>query len=81
MLRKILLGTLAAVAALVLVAAMRIGPRNIVGMLRYDQRREGVRRVGEPAPDVALLRLDGVPTRLSTVVGGRPLVLVFGSYT
>jgi tetratricopeptide (TPR) repeat protein len=36
--------------------------------------------VGHPAPDVELLRPDGTAFRLSSL-RGRPLVLVFGSYT
>ncbi len=59
-----------------------IGPRNLVGMIRYDQRRDGTLRVGDRAPDVELLALDGVSRiRLSASIGGQPLVLVFGSYT
>jgi hypothetical protein len=75
------------IAAFILVAAgalvvVRIGPRNIIGMLRYDQRREGDLRVGDAAPDVALIGLDGATeVRLRDHVGHRPLVLIFGSYT
>ncbi len=63
-------------------AVFRIGPRNVVGMLRYDQREEGTLKVGNAAPDVSLVALDGrtrVP--LAASVGDKPLVLVFGSYT
>jgi hypothetical protein len=60
---------------------MRIGPRNVIGMLRYDQRHEGRLRVGDPAPDVVLTALDGTPKRLLGESGDRPVVLVFGSYT
>jgi hypothetical protein len=73
-------------AVLVLAAAgvtyMIGGPRNLIGMLRYDQRREGDLKVGDRAPDVTLLSLDGktrVP--LSTRLGERPTVLIFGSFT
>ena len=59
----------------------RIGPRNIIGLLRYDQRHEGRLRVGDPAPDVTLTALDGTPRRLLAGSGDRPVVLVFGSYT
>ena len=59
-----------------------IGPRNIYGMLRYDQRREGPLEVGEKAPDIALVGLDGVsPVRLKDHMGDKPLVIIFGSYT
>ncbi len=51
-------------------------------MLRYDQREEGTLKVGHVAPDVELLALDGVtPVRLKDSVGGKPLVIVFGSFT
>lgn len=59
----------------------RIGPSNIIGMLRYDQREEGSLRVGDPAPDVVLTGLDGQPVHLKERFGGKPVVLVFGSYT
>ena len=59
----------------------RIGPRNIIGMLRYDQREEGDLKVGDPAPDAALVDLEGQRVRLKERFGGKPVVLVFGSYT
>ena len=53
--------------------AWRIGPRNIIGMIRYDQRQEGKLKAGDAAPDVALVSLDGkTPIRLSEHVGGKP---------
>jgi hypothetical protein len=58
------------------------GPRNLIGMLRYDQREEGKLRVGDRAPDVTLVALDGsTPVRLSSQLGGKPTVLIFGSFT
>jgi hypothetical protein len=58
------------------------GPRNLIGMLRYDQREEGSLRIGDRAPDVMLLELDGkTPVRLSERLGVRPTVLIFGSFT
>jgi hypothetical protein len=59
----------------------RIGPRNVIGMLRYDQREEGDLKVGDPAPDVVLAALDGGKVCLRDRLGARPVVLVFGSYT
>lgn len=59
----------------------RIGPRNVIGMLRYDQREEGDLKVGDPAPDVVLAGLDGGDVRLRDRIGGKPVVLIFGSYT
>jgi len=61
---------------------MKIGPANLIGMLRYDQREEGRLRVGDRAPDVNLLALDGATdVRLSERLGSRPHVIVFGSFT
>ena len=59
------------------------GPRNLIGMIRYDQREEGTLKIGDRAPDVTLLDLDGTtPVKLSERLGaGRPTVLVFGSFT
>ncbi len=72
--------TLVGVAAAIVVA--KIGPRNVIGMIRYDQRQQGALRVGDLAPDVELLALDGKTTsRLSQHLGGRPVVLIFGSFT
>jgi hypothetical protein len=75
------------VLSLGLVAAVWMGPRNVLGMLRYDTRRQGVLRVGERAPDVELV----VPQEPASsaprvhlrdrLTAGRPLVLVFGSFT
>ena len=58
------------------------GPRNLIGMIRYDQREEGRLKVGDKALDVTLLALDGkTPVKLSERLGGKPTVLVFGSFT
>ena len=58
------------------------GPRNLIGMIRYDQREEGRLKVGDKAPDVTLLALDGkTPVKLSERLGGKPTILVFGSFT
>ena len=81
-----IVGGLLGVAALAAVAfagymMYRMGPRDFFGMLRYDQREEGDLRVGDAAPDVTVRGLDGRPTRLRERFGGRPVVLVFGSYT
>ena len=74
------------VLGLVVIAAggwmvYRIGPRNVIGMLRYDQREEGTLKVGDPAPDVVLAALDGGKVRLRDRLGAKPVVLIFGSYT
>jgi hypothetical protein len=81
--KKIVIGV-AAVALLALggFTYMVGGPRNLIGMLRYDQREEGKLKVGDQAPDVTLLALDGkTPVKLSSQLGGKPSVLVFGSFT
>ena len=82
MLKKTLLTLALLILAAVAYAAYSIGPRNIIGMLRYDQRREGDLKVGDKAPDVVLKALDGVTdVRLLDTMRGKPLVLIFGSYT
>jgi hypothetical protein len=81
MLKKILLVVLAIVLLAAVVVA-KIGPRNIIGMIRYDQRRDGDLKVGDRAPDAMLVGLDGkrnVP--LLRDRGGKPMVLIFGSFT
>jgi ferric-dicitrate binding protein FerR (iron transport regulator) len=83
---KIIRRTLLGLVGLVVLAAAAflwvVGPRNVMGMLRYDQRREGDLRVGVPAPDVSLVALDGrTPVRIANSIGKQPLVIVFGSYT
>ena len=81
--KKIVIG----VAALALLALggftyMVGGPRNLIGMIRYDQREEGRLKIGDKAPDVTLLALDGkTPVKLSERLGGKPTILVFGSFT
>lgn len=80
--KKVVLGLLAVVVAAAAFFVWKMGPRNVIGMLRYDQREEGRLQVGHAAPDVSLVGLDGVTrVRLATSIGGQPLVLVFGSYT
>ena len=82
MLKNVLL----VLAGLALVAAaafvISAGPRNVIGMLRYDSRRQGKLEVGDRAPDVQLVSLDGKsPVSLLGGKRDRPLVLVFGSFT
>jgi hypothetical protein len=82
MLRRILIIVGALIVALGGVALFMIGPRNVIGMMRYDKREEGKLHVGDPAPDVQLTALDGTTSvSLRDRVGSKPLVLVFGSYT
>ncbi len=60
------------------------GPRDVYGLLRYGlpNLHRGGLKVGDRAPDVELVSLDGVTRfHLRDRLGGRPLVLIFGSYT
>ena len=81
-------------AALILLAVLALGygvlshfmggPRDVYGFLRYalPQWHRGDLRVGDRAPHVPLMSLDGqTQFHLSDRIGERPLVLVFGSYT
>ena len=83
--KVLLIATLAIVGIAILGAGyivFRMGPRNVIGMIRYDQRKEGDLKVGDRAPDAQLLGLDG--TQRLSLIGdrnGRPLVLIFGSFT
>lgn len=82
LLKKILLAVSGLILLLAGGAAYMIGPRNIVGLLFYDQRREGAFHVGDKAPDVVLGTLDGSrEVHLAEFIGDKPLVLVFGSFT
>lgn len=74
-----ILGGLAVIAGAAMV--FMIGPRNVIGMLRYDSRAEGRFKVGDHAPDVELVSLDGRRVRLAENFGAKPTVLIFGSFT
>ncbi len=81
-LKKVLLGLALLGLLFVGAAVWKIGPKNLIGMARYDQRREGDLKVGDAAPDIALVALDGKSeVRLRDHMGSKPLVLIFGSYT
>jgi hypothetical protein len=77
------LGSIGLIVFLLGAAAMiKLGPRFVFGMLRYDTRREGELQVGDRAPDIKMLALDGsTEVRLSEHLGKRPVVIVFGSFT
>lgn len=75
-----------AIAALVVLGAgvmvAKIGPRNVIGMIRYDQRREGDLKVGDRAPAAMLTSLDGkTQAPLFDTTANKPTVLIFGSFT
>ena len=50
-------------------------------MLQYNNRSEGLLRVGDLAPGLTLTGLDGTPQPISSYYQDKPLVLSFGSYT
>ena len=80
--RKVLLATGGLVLLAIGAAAVVIGPRNVVGMLRYDIRDEGTLKVGDRAPDVELVTLEGARVHFAErLAGAKPVVLVFGSFT
>ena len=54
----------------------------LIGMLRYDTRREGDLKVGDAAPCVVLHEIEtGSATQLFDSPPARPVILVFGSFT
>lgn len=59
----------------------KIGPRNVIGMLRYDTRRDGDLKVGDRAPEIALIALDGRSRQPLLGDRTKPTVLIFGSFT
>ena len=80
--KRILLGASVALLCGIGGVVTAIGPRNVIGILRYDTRKEGLLNVGDPAPDVELLATSGTAgQKLSAQLRGRPLVLIFGSFT
>jgi len=80
MIKKIVLGLTALVLVAGGVAVAKIGPRNVIGMIRYDQRRDGDLKVGDRAPAAMLVALDGT-SRQPMLEAGKPAVLIFGSFT
>jgi hypothetical protein len=79
--RKLLLALGALVVLVVVGVGVVIGPRNIIGMLRYDIRQQGKLVVGDRAPDVELTTVEGAPVRLLDRLTPKPTVLIFGSFT
>ena len=59
-------------------------PKDAYGMVRYalPHMHRGNLKVGDDAPDARLLALDGsTQFHIRERTTGRPLVLVFGSFT
>jgi len=72
------------VIAFVLLSIMAGGPKDAIQMVRYalPYMHRGNLKVGDGAPDVRLVALDGQSRfQLREHLAGRPLVLVFGSFT
>ena len=71
-------------AVFFLLSMMAGGPKDALYMVRYalPHMHRGNLKVGDQAPDARLVALDG-STRfhIRERTGGRPLVLVFGSFT
>ncbi len=79
--KKIVLALVALVVLGAIAQIAIIGPRNVVGMILYDEREEGTLKVGDKAPDVELVTLDGKRVRLAERLDAKPAVLIFGSFT
>ena len=79
--KKVLLGGVALVVLAAGVMVAKIGPRNVIGMIRYDQRQEGTLKVGDRAPQAMLVSLDGKAGQPLLGTGEKPTVLIFGSFT
>lgn len=65
-------------------SVMAGGPKDALYMVRYalPHMHRGNLRVGDAAPDAKLFALDGTSTfHVRERTTGKPLVLVFGSFT
>jgi len=72
------------VAAFIALSVMAGSPKDVYGMVRYalPHMHRGTLKVGSDAPDARIVALDGVSRfHIRERTGGRPLVLVFGSFT
>ncbi len=83
MLWKIAIGVVAVLLLAAVIGVLYVGPRNVIGILTFGQQaREGRLLVGDAAPEITVVSLDGVTEKpLTDWMGSRPLVLVFGSFT
>jgi hypothetical protein len=71
-------------AACVGLSLMAGSPKDAIGMVRYalPHMHRGNLQVGNDAPDATLVSLDGTTRfHLRERTQGKPLVLVFGSFT
>ena len=72
------------VAAFVGLSFMAGSPKDVYGLVRYalPHMHSGNLKVGDDAPDARLVALDGSDHfHIRERTGGRPLVIIFGSYT
>ena len=72
------------IAAFLVLCKMAGSPKDVYGMVRYalPHMRRGNLKVGDDAPDARLVALDGSDHfHIRERTGGRPLVIIFGSYT
>jgi hypothetical protein len=72
------------VGAFVFLSFMAGSPKDVYYMVRYafPHMHRGNLKVGDQAPDAPLVALDGSTTfHIREKTAGRPLVLVFGSFT
>lgn len=86
--RWLLWTTVSGGALLILVFAglslMAGSPKDAIGMVRFalPHMHLGNLKVGDAAPDVRLVALDGTTRfHLHERTSGRPMVLIFGSFT
>jgi hypothetical protein len=73
-----------AVLAFVGLSFMAGSPKDAYGMVRYalPHMHRGNLKVGDDAPDASLVALDGEQRfHMRERTAGKPLVLVFGSFT
>ncbi len=80
-----LIGLIAAVLGVfILLSVMAGGPKDAFYMVRYafPHMHRGNLKVGDTAPDARLVALDGTSDfHIRERIAGKPLVLVFGSFT
>jgi hypothetical protein len=72
------------IAAFVGLSMMAGSPKDAYGMIRYalPYMHRGKLKPGDAAPDAPLLALNGKEQfRIRDRIAGRPLMVVFGSYT
>lgn len=72
------------VAAYIALSVMAGGPKDALYMVRYalPYMHRGNLKVGDAAPDAKLFALNGTETfHVRQRTAGKPLVLIFGSFT